>query len=213
MDPLILGDISKPDFDRQKYIKQIQRDEVLRNLLIEQMISNKNIMVYYHCYEIISEASYIRPELFYPHWRSFYRLLNHKNSYHRDIGLTIIANLSKVDTQNLTDAIIGEYMQHIRDAKFMTASCCIRNCSKIMLNKPDLMKKIIPYLINIENDTIFPPKQQDYLIGDIIKAFDVVFDQYENRTELIGFIEGHTRTRSPKTNQLAKEFLLRHGNQ
>ena len=64
----IIRDIADKNFDKFKYVEQIQFDEELRDLIIDQMISNKNIMVYYHCYDIVSEASCSRPDLFYKYW-------------------------------------------------------------------------------------------------------------------------------------------------
>jgi len=57
-------------------------------------------MVYYHSYYIIARASEISPELFYEYWDDFATLLNHENSYHRDFGLSLIANLTKIDKIN-----------------------------------------------------------------------------------------------------------------
>ena len=144
------------------------------------MISNKNIMVYYHCYDIVSEASCSRPELFYKYWNTCRNLLHYENSYHRDIGLTMIANLSKSDENNLILEVIDEYLEHAQDDKFMTSRCCIKNSSKILLNKPELMKKIIVYFINLADNCNYPIKQKELLISDIIEAFDTIYDKYEN---------------------------------
>ena len=137
-------------------MEQIQFDEELRDFIIDQMISNKNIMVYYHCYDIVSEASCSRPELFYKYWDTCRNLLHHENSYHRDIGLTMIANLSKSDENNLIIEVIDEYLEHAHDDKFMTSRCCIKNSSKILLNKPELMEKIIVHFINLADSCNYP---------------------------------------------------------
>ncbi len=73
-------------------------------------------MVYYHCYYVISKASEEKPELFYDYWNEFVLLLDHQNSYHRDIGLTIIANLTKIDTDDKFSVIYEKYIEHFNDA-------------------------------------------------------------------------------------------------
>jgi hypothetical protein len=203
----IISDIADKNFDKLKYVEEIQFDEELRDWIIGQMISNKNIMVYYHCYEIVSEASHLKPELFYKYWNFCRNLLHHENSYHRDIGLTIIANLSKCDENNLINEVIDEYLEHSHDDKFMTSRCCIKNSSKILLNKPELMKKIIAYFINLADNGIYPLKQRELLISDIIEVFDSIYNNYDNKVELMSFIRNKTSSESPKTRRMAKEFI------
>lgn len=203
----IIRDIADKDFDKSKYVEQIYHDRKLRDLIINQMISNKNIIVYYHCYEIVSEANLLKPELFYKHWHIFRNLLHHENSYHRDIGLAVIANLSKCDENNLIIDVIDEYLEHAHNEKFMTARFCIKNSSKIMLNKPELMEKIIADFINLPDSCNYPLKQKELLISDIIEAFDAVYDKYDNKRELMSFVMDKTTSSSPKTRKKAKEFI------
>ncbi len=172
------------------------------------MISDKNIMVYYHCYEIVSEASLLKPEPFYKYWDVFRNLLHHENSYHRDIGLTVIANLSKSDEKNLIIEVIDEYLEHARDEKFMTSKCCIKNSLKIMLNKPELMKKIINYFINLADNCNYPLKQKELLINDIIEAFDAIYIKHDNKMELMNFVRNKTTSGSPKTRKKAKSLSI-----
>lgn len=206
----IIRDIADKNFDKSKYVEQIQFDGELCDLIIDQIISNKNILVYYHCYEIVSEASRLKPELFYNYWDIFRDLLYRENSYHRDIGLTIIANLSKSDEKNLIFEVIDEYLEHAHDKKFMTSRCCIKNSSKIMLNKPELMGKIVVYLIDLINSCNYPIKQKELLISDIIEVFDAIYDKYNSKVELMNFIRDKTASRSPKTRKMAKGFILKY---
>jgi len=208
----IILDIADKSFDKFKYVEKIQYDEELRDFIIDQMISNKNIMVYYHCYDIVSEASISKPELFYKYWDICRNLLHHKNSYHRDIGLTMIANLSKSDENNLIIETIDEYLEHAHDDKFMTSRCCIKNSSKILLNKLELMEKIIIYFKNLVDNCNYPIKQKELLISDIIEAFDAIYDKYENKEEIMNFVRYKTNSVSPKTRKAAKEFILKHQN-
>lgn len=208
----IVNDIADENFDKFRYVERVQSDEELRDLIIDQMISNENIMVYYHCYEIISEASLRKPELFYKYWAIFGSLLHNKNSYRRDIGLTIIANLSKSDENNLIIEIIDEYLEYAHDKKFMISRYCIKNSSKIMLNKPQLMEKISIYFINLIDSCNYPLKQKELLINDIIEAFDAIYIKYGNKMALMDFIIDKTTSSSPKIRRRAKEFILKYQN-
>ena len=75
-------------------------DGKLRGKIVYLMMNDPNIMVYDHPYYIIEKASETKPELFYNYWNDLVSLLKHENSYHHDFGLTLIANLTEVDTGN-----------------------------------------------------------------------------------------------------------------
>lgn len=120
----------------------------IRDFIIDQMLNNPKIMVYYHSYYILSHASEINPEQFYEYWDDFVSLLDHKNSYHRDCGLTLIANLTEVDIENRFLSIFDDYFKHINDAKFMAADCCVGNTVRILANKEELRDNIIKILLN-----------------------------------------------------------------
>lgn len=131
--------------DIDEFVEVVIGDENARAEVIKQLLNNKNIMVYYHCYYIISKASDEKPELFYKYWNDFASLLDHKNSYHRDIGLTIIANLTKVDEKSLFSNIFQSYIQHFNDEKFMTAQCFVKNMKKVLKNKKNMKNKLLTY--------------------------------------------------------------------
>jgi GTP1/Obg family GTP-binding protein len=79
-----------------------------------------------------------------------------------------------------------------------------------MLNEPEMKKKIIVYLINLENNCNYPLKQKELLISNIIEAFDAIYEKYDNKTELMSFVRGKTTSGSPKTRKKAKEFVLKY---
>lgn len=94
-------------------------DSQMRDNVVNLMLNNQNIMVYYNSYYIISLASALKPELFYKYWDDFVLLLNHQNYYHRDFALNLLANLTQVDTENKFSLIFDDYFSHINDEKFM----------------------------------------------------------------------------------------------
>ncbi|HEX3013688.1 MAG TPA: hypothetical protein VHO92_05400, partial [Methanobacterium sp.] len=122
----LISQISDKNVNINKFAEIVINNEVIRNKLINQMLNNEHIIAYYHSYNILAKASELKPELFYKYWDDFASLLNHANSYHRDFGLTLIANLTKVDEKNLFSSIFDDYFKCINDAKFMTARHCIQ---------------------------------------------------------------------------------------
>ncbi|MEQ8176624.1 MAG: hypothetical protein ABRQ26_16345 [Syntrophomonadaceae bacterium] len=206
----VLSGIAEKDYDQERYWEEARVNKAMRDVLVEQLLTNPDIMVYYHCYEILDRATSSNPELFYSYWDNMRGLLRHKNSYHRNAGLAILANLSRVDDEGRTEGIIDEYMGLLTDDKLLTACYCVENCAKIIISKPELEAKITDCLLNFEETCPYTEKQRGLLAARIIEAFDAVFDLSSKQDEMLSFADHHTGSVSPKARKLAKQFLGRH---
>lgn len=207
----LISQISDKNVNIDKFAEIVINNEVIRDKIINQMLNNEHIMAYYHSYNILAKASELKPELFYKYWSDFASLLNHANSYHRDFGLTLIANLTKVDEKNLFSSIFDDYFKCINDAKFMTARHCIQNTSKILANKSELKEDILDILLNIDELCNFSMKQKALLKSDVINVFDKFYEQIGHKEMINKFIKVELDSISPKTKKIAREFILKRG--
>ncbi len=199
--------IAVKDFNKDAFVRLALEDEQIRNEIIRQMISNPDIMVYYHCYEVVSRASQLRPELFYKYWSDIAPLLDHQNSYHRDFALTILANLCIVDEQDLFNSISEKYLEHINDEKFCTGQYCVRNCGKIIKHKPELMNIVLDRLLDLDARCDYPVKQTDLLKFNVLEILDQVYAQSTRTDRIHTFIRGASTAVSPKTRKKAKQLI------
>ncbi|SHK12085.1 hypothetical protein [Paramaledivibacter caminithermalis] len=202
--------IADKNFNVNEFVKAVLDDENIRGEVIKQLLTNNDIMVYYHCYYIISKASEKKPELFYKYWNNFVSLLEHKNSYHRNIGLTIIANLTKIDEDNLFSSIFQKYIEHFNDDKFMTAQCFVQSMKKVIRNKKQYEKKIIDLLLDIDKICTYREKQKELLKSDIIEVLDEVYKSTKYKDIIVEFIRKQCNSLSPKTKKKARFFLAKH---
>jgi len=202
--------ISIKDFDLDAFVRMAVEDEAIRAELIRQMIDNSDIMVYYHCYEVASQASQARPDLFYQYWPDVAPLLDHPNSYHRDFALTILANLTKVDRQNLFTSIAEKYVGNINDAKFCTGQYCVRNCQKIIDSKPELLDFFLDHLLDLDARCDYPLKQIDLLKCDVLEILDQVYERSVRKDQIKVFIRDAATAISPKTRKKAKELIKKY---
>jgi hypothetical protein len=205
----LISKIADKNVDVEKFGQMIIDDPELRNETVYLMLNHPKIMVYYHSYYIIEKASEMSPELFYNYWDDFAPLLSHENSYHRDFGLTLIANLTEVDKENKFAFIFHDYFKRINDTKFMTARHCIQNAAKIMANKEEFKEDILKILLNIDNLCDFTTKQCALLKSNVIEIFDEFYEKTENKEKINEFIRNQLDSISPKTKKLAKEFVLK----
>lgn len=207
----LVDKIADKNVNINEFVKTVLVDTGTREEVVKQLLTNSNIMVYYHCYYIISNASEEKPELFYKYWDDFASLISHKNSYHRDIGLTIIANLTKVDEKNLFSSIFEKYINHFNDEKFMTAQCFVKNLKKIVRYSNEYVEQIVNLLLNIEKICIYPEKQKELLKSDIIDVLDIVYGKSIYEGSIVDFIRFQANSISPKTRKKVKDFLKKHG--
>jgi hypothetical protein len=207
----MIQEISAKDVDVEKFVQLAIREDHTRDDIINQLMTNPDIMVYYHCFYIVSKASQEKPELFYQYWPEIASLLEHKNSYHRDIALTILANLTEVDQNNLFSEIFHDYFEHINDKKFMTGKCCVQNSIKILRSKHELNQKIIALLLEIDKLCAYTVKQKELLKCDVLEILDEVYEEAIDKKGVDKFIKAGVSSISPKTRRKAKELAGKYG--
>lgn len=205
--PEMIEQIAEKNFDINAFVQLAIENEHARETIVSQMLTNSAIMVYYHCYDIVDQASQEAPELFYSYWEAIAELLHHKNSYHRDFALEIIGNLSVVDRENRFAEIQDEYFSIINDEKFMTGNCCVKNMLKIYRNKSEQRERIIETLLDIDNRCDYTEKQKGVLKADVLEIFEKIYDDVPDQNRINQFIRTAAKSISPKTRKKAKELI------
>ena len=202
--------IAEVDFNVDEFVELAIRDANAREEIVKQMITNPKIMVYYHCYYVVSKASQKQPELFYEYWDDIARLIHHENSYHRDFAITVLGNLTKVDRENRFAEIEDDYFELIKDEKFMTGNCWVQNSIKIYTHKDELRGKIIALLLDIDNRCDYTEKQIGVMKCDVLEIFDEIYDEVQAKDKIDEFIRTEVNCISPKTRKKAKELVRKY---
>ncbi|MCX6383536.1 MAG: SufBD protein [Actinobacteria bacterium] len=132
-------------------------DEIAKSITEESQLgllfdglTSKDDKYRYNCFLLLGKISSVKVSWIYDKWDFLVNLLDSVNSYQRNIGLVLLANLSLSDTENKFENIIDKYLSHCNDEKFITQRQCIQNVWKIALNKPDLKDKIVNYLKRLD---------------------------------------------------------------
>ena len=206
----LIEQIAEKDFDVDTFVQLAIKNEHVRNEVVHQMLTNSAIMIYYHCYYIVDKASQERPKLFISFWGEIAKLLQHKNSYHRDFALDIIGNLTIVDLENRFLEIRDEYISTINDEKFMTGIHCVKNLLKIYQNKPDQRESILNLLLDIDRQCEYTEKQIGVLKADVLEIFDEIYEDIPERNRINEFLRTEANCISPKTRKKAKELIKKY---
>ncbi|MBD3254947.1 MAG: hypothetical protein GF383_07625 [Candidatus Lokiarchaeota archaeon] len=203
----MLNDISKKDFEKQKYVELAISNPQTRDFIVENMINNSHIMKYYHCFDILEEVGSLKPELLYKYWDEIYKLLFHSNSYHRNFGLILLAQLAKIDEENKFIDIIDDYLNLLNDDRIMTAEACIKNVIKIASIKPELSETVVDRLLDFENSIKYSEKQKAVIMSFLIEGFHLLYENFPKKDVLFKFVKKHIESISPKTRKVAKNFI------
>lgn len=180
----------KPDIEQliELLSEKVLSDCSLKQIVINQLISNNHILVYYHSFLILDKALRKAPLLFYTYWEKIESLLEHKNSYHRNYAMQLLAGLTKVDDQKKFDKIIDKYYEQLNDEKFLTRRYCILNSLEIIRNRQELSDIIICKIVSSLRASDCTEKQQNLLISDLIQIVSEIFSILTNIKELSQFL-------------------------
>jgi hypothetical protein len=94
-----MDDLDKKDANIETLAQKALFDKNLLQELLEGVFS-KNHTIRSNSFQVLTLLSDERGEFLYLKWEYFQEMLASSNSYHKNIAITILANLTKVDVDN-----------------------------------------------------------------------------------------------------------------
>lgn len=189
----------------KKIVEKVLKDYTLLSEVYEALTSKKEEIRYPNAIAL-SELGEKIPEKIYPKFDYFVELTKSDNSYHRAIGVTTIADLTKADKENKFEKIFDEYFELLDDRSVMVARYLTMVSEKIMKHKPNLRDKTTKKLLDIDK-THHDPDKKGLIWGDIVEALSVNFKDSNYKEEIIQFAKNQLKNKSPSTVKKAKAFL------
>ncbi len=136
--------ISKSDL--QEASKLLNKNDVPQ---LVEWLSLKDDNIRYQAFLLLQSRSLFLDDI-YPYWDTFQSKLKSENSYQRSIGLMLIAENAKWDTEGRIENTIDECLELLNDEKPITIRQCIQSLGKIVSSKPELNDKIASRLISFD---------------------------------------------------------------
>ncbi len=170
--------------------------------------------VRYGCSKALVLLSADAPMLLYPHFDDFTKLLD---SPHRILtwnALTILANLTRVDTRNKFDAIFDRYYHFLASGYLVTAATVVESSATIAANKPALADRIASELLQIDRLRTGPHLTAEckrILAEKALESFDSFYNHLTTHDEVLAFATRHATSTRRTTQKAARTFLHRHG--
>ncbi|NLI22722.1 MAG: hypothetical protein GX418_14395 [Clostridiales bacterium] len=113
------------------------------------LLSEKNDNIRYQAFLALQYRSRSLDDV-YPYWERFRSKLTSDNSYQRSIGLMLIAENVRWDTQGRMEATIDAFLECLNDEKPITVRQCIQSLPIIHRYQPRLDETITARLTAID---------------------------------------------------------------
>jgi hypothetical protein len=162
---------------------------------------------------LISEK---RPRLIYPFFDYFCGLLDHENNFLKWGAVRTLANLTAADSERQFEAIFRKYFAPITGPAMITAANIISGSVVIAGFKPALINEIVREILRVEHAEFLikgrsSPECRNVAIGHAIHAFDKLYDQISNKTEVTQFVKRQLENPRKPVATKAAQFIRRHG--
>jgi hypothetical protein len=201
-----LKSISSKNFNPAKIAEQAigYRD------LIEKAIEGlgaERATVKYRCEKVLRTISAMQPEILYPRFDFFARLLENNNAFLKWGAIATIANLARTDLDNRFESIFDKYFSAITGPVMITAANTIRGAAKIAAAKPALADRISKEILKVEGAKYKTPECRNVAIGHAIDSLDQFFALVQDKGAIIRFVERQLRNTRAPVRKRAERFL------
>ncbi len=127
-------------------LPDLQADDIDR---LVGWLSEKDDNLRYKCFLLLQDRSQQTADV-YPYWDVFVEKLGSDNSFQRSLGLMLIAENVRWDTEGKFDRIIDLYLSFCDDEKPITVRQCIQSLRSIISYKKNCHARIVDKLISID---------------------------------------------------------------
>lgn len=201
----MLEDIGKKSVSVESIAKKVVNDKKLLDDLKENA-SSHNAAIKYKSLKVLMYLGEQQPNILYPEWDFFVKLLDNENTFLRTIGSTVIANLTRVDTENKFENIFDKYYSLLEDESMINAANIAGYSGIIAKAKPHLQNKITDKLLDIDN-TRHSSECKNIIKGKAILSFYEYIGEVEDKTKIIQFVKNELKNPRSATKKKAEKFL------
>jgi len=145
-----------------------------------ELLSEKDDKIRYRALQLLLNRSSSSKDV-YVFWDTFAAGLKNANSYQRSIGLMLIAENAKWDTQNKLN--IDDYLALLYDDKPITIRQCIQALKKIIPYKENMRLKIAEKLMAVNISEIRETMQKSVLLDILIILLEIRKYNTDNEIE------------------------------
>src|SRR5664279_3985274 len=145
---------------------------------------------------ILSEQ---RPDLLYPHFNFFVRLLDHENKIMQWDAAFVLSQLARVDDDDKFAAIVARYFAPITGPVMITAANAVQGGARVAQAKPHLADRVAGEILKVATARYQTPECRNVAIGHAILALGAMVRLLRDPAPAVQFVRKQLRNRRPAT--------------
>ena len=199
---------------KEELKEQVENNYSLLPEIVNGMSSDK-AAIRYGCGKVLMDLSEEKPEKIYPHMDHFIKLLDSKYRIITWQAMAVIANLTRVDSENKFDKIFDKYYSFLNDEYMVTVANIVGHSGKIALAKTHLIPRVKNELLKVEKIKTTPHLTEEckrVIAEGVIRSFDMFFDMVEDKDDVFLFVKKHVDSSRKSLQKGAEQFLQKWSN-
>jgi len=181
------------------------RNPRLLPAIIEGLKADKP-RVKYGCAKALRLVSEQRPDLLYPRFDFFVRLLDHENTIFQWDAAFVLSQLVRADAENRFAAVFEKYFSAIPGPVMITAANVIQGGARIAQARPRLADRIAAEVLKVARARY----QTSECRNVAIVALGGILPLLRRPGPAVQFVKRQRRNRRPATRRKAEQFLKSH---
>lgn len=161
------------------------------------------------CFKALHLLSEQRPDLLYPYFDAFVRLLGHENKIYQWEATFVLSQLAGVDPAWKFNGIFERYFAPIPGPVMISAANAIRGGARVARARPELADRIAAEILKVARARYATPECRNVAIGHAVVALEEIMDSLQDRTPVLQFVRKQLRNSRPSTRGKARNFLKR----
>ena len=205
----VIQKIARKGSNKEKIASEVIKNPQTLLSLFEGLNSGKAV-IKYGCEKTLRFVSEKNPELLYPHFAFFVKLLDSENNFLKWGAIMTIANLTKVDKENKFEHIFEKYFSPIPGPVMITAGNTIGSAAKIVSYKPHLIEQITKEILKVEKAKYQTAECVNVACGHALDSFSQFFDKIADKKPVIEFIKHQLKNTRVPVRKKADKFLKKY---
>lgn len=161
----------------------------------------------YGCAKALRLISEQCPDVLYPHFDFFVRLLDHENRIFQWDAAFVLSHLARVDSGDWFDAIFKKYFSPVPGPVMITAANVIQGGARITQAKPYLADRIAAEVLKVAKARYQTAECRNVAIGHAILALGGILPLLRHSAPAVRFVRKQTKNSRSATRRKAQQFL------
>lgn len=150
-----------------------------------------------------------RPELLYPHFDLFVKMLDHENNIFQWEGIIVLSMLAQVDKGGKWDAIFEKFFAPISGPVMITAANVIVGAGRVALARPDWADRIAGEILKVSRANYATTECRNVAIGHAIESLGKFYHLLQKPGEVESFVRKQLKNPRQAARRKAEAFLRR----